>query len=225
MLVKDWMSRTVITIDANDSMQDAMKLLKDHEIRMLPVLEYGKLVGIVTDRDLKRASASDATTLEIHELLYLISNIKVKEIMTQNPITVPIDHTVEETAQILLKNEISGVPVLGHDGAIAGTITQADLFRVIISLTGVDQKGIQLALQIEDTPGAISESINIIRKYGGRIMSILSSNEHAREGCRRIYIRTYDIDRQKLEALKNALREKATLLYLVDHRESNRIIY
>ena len=116
MLVKNWMSQPVITVEASDSMLNAVNLLKDHDIRMLPVMKKGKLVGIVTDRDLKEASASDATTLEVHELLYLISKIKVEEIMTKDPVTVPIDYTVEEVAEILLKNKISGVPVIDHDG-------------------------------------------------------------------------------------------------------------
>src|SRR5210317_676862 len=107
MLVKNWMSKNVITIDANDSMQNATKLLKEHGIRMLPVMKKNRLVGIVTDRDLKKASASDATTLEIHELLYLLSEIKVKEIMTKDPITVPPDYTAEETAQVLMDSKIS----------------------------------------------------------------------------------------------------------------------
>jgi acetoin utilization protein AcuB len=225
MLVMDWMSKEVIMVDADDSMQDAMKLLKDHDIKMLPVMAKQKLVGIVTDRDLKRSSASDATTLEIHELLYLISNIKVKEIMTKNPITVPVDFTVEETAQVLLKNKISGAPVVDPKGNIVGTITKEDLFRAIISLTGVDQKGVQFALQSEDRPGSITELINIIREYDGRIMSILSSIEHAPEGFRRVYIRTYDIDRRCMENLKNALSKKAKILYWVDHRENKRMIY
>lgn len=105
MLVKNWMSKQVITIDENDSMNEAVGLLKEHNIRMLPVMEKGKLVGILTDGDLKKASASDASTLEIHELLYLISQIKVIEIMTRDPITIPQDFTVEETAQILLENK------------------------------------------------------------------------------------------------------------------------
>ena len=83
------MSKNVITVDEKDSMQDAMKHLKEHDIRMLPVMKKGKLVGIVTDRDLKKASASDATMLEIHEFLYLLTKIKVKDIMTKNPITLP----------------------------------------------------------------------------------------------------------------------------------------
>jgi len=124
MLVKYWMSKPVITLDENDSMDKAIKLLKQHKISMLPIMKKGSLVGIVTDRDIKRASASDATCLEIHELLYLISTIKVKEIMTKDPITVPYNYTVEETAQVLLKHNISGVPVIDHEGDMVGTITQ-----------------------------------------------------------------------------------------------------
>ena len=121
------MDKKVITIDIDDSMQDAIGRLKEHNIRMLPVMKKGKFVGIITDRDLKEASASDATTLEIHELLYLISKIKIRDIMSKNPITVPLDYTLEETAEILLKNKISGVPVLDHEDNIVGTITQTDL--------------------------------------------------------------------------------------------------
>ena len=124
MLVKNWMSPNVITINEDDSMQDALKSMKQHNIRMMPVLKNGQLVGVVTDRDLKRASASDATTLDVHELLYLISKIKVKNIMSKNPISVSPELTVEETAEVLLNNKISGAPVVDEQGKVVGTITQ-----------------------------------------------------------------------------------------------------
>ncbi len=167
MLVKDWMSPNVVTVDVNDSMDEAMKLLKEHHIGMLPVMKKGQLVGIVTDRDIKRSSASDATTLEIHELLYLVSKIKVKDIMTKEPVTVPTDFTVEEAAEVFMKNKISGAPVVNEKGAVVGTITKGDLFRVLISLTGVGKRGIQFAFQAPDTPGSIKEIADIIRRYGG----------------------------------------------------------
>ncbi|MBT8322858.1 MAG: CBS and ACT domain-containing protein [Eudoraea sp.] len=225
MLVANWMSKNIITVDQNESMEDAMKLLKEHGIRMLPVTKKGKLVGIVTDRDLKRASASDATTLEIHELLYLLTRIKVKNLMTKEVITVPPDFTVEETAQVLEKNKISGAPVVDADGQIVGTITQTDLFRVLISLTGVGNKGIQFGLQVEDRPGSIKEVADIIRRYGGRMVSILSSYDQVREGYRKVYIRMRSIERSKLQNLKQELESKAGLLYMVDHAENNREIY
>ena len=225
MLVKDWMNQPVITVDVNDSMQTAMKLLKLHAIRMLPVLKNGKLKGIVTDRDLKRTSASDATTLDVHELRYIISTLKVDKIMTSNPITVPFDYTVEETAEVLLKHKISGAPVLDHKGSLVGIITQTDLFRVIISLTGIGKKGIQFGFLLEDRPGSIKEVSDIIRFFGGRMASILTSYEKAPEGYRWGYIRMYGIDRSSVPDLKAKLQEKARLLYMVDHRENKREIY
>lgn len=225
MLVANWMSKNIITIDENDSMQDAMKLLKAHDIRMLPVMKKGKLVGIVTDRDLKRASASDATSLEIHELLYLLTRVKVKDIMTKKVITVPPDFTVEETALVFQKNKISGAPVVDSKGKLIGTITQTDLFRVLISLTGVAKGGIQFGLQIEDRPGSIKEVADIFRMYGGRMVSILSSYDQVPEGYRKVYIRMRCIERSDLNKLIERLEASAELLYMVDHTENNRKIF
>ena len=225
MLVKDWMSKHVITVDTNDSMHEATKLLKEHNIRMLPVMKKSKLVGIVTDRDLKNASASDATSLEIHELLYLLMKVKVKEIMTRNPITIPSNYTVEETAAILLSNKISGAPVVDHSGGLVGVITKTDLFRVLISLTGVGKKGIQFAFQIEDSPGSIKELADVIRAFGGRMVSILTSYDGVPEGFRRVYIRMYGVDRLKIRDLKEELGKVGALIYMVDHRDNIREIY
>jgi acetoin utilization protein AcuB len=225
MLVKNWMSKQTVTIDADGSMQDAMRLMKKHAIRMLPVIKKGKLVGIITDRDLKRASASDATTLEIHELLYLLSKIKVRDLMTRDPITVPADFTVEETAEVLLKNKISGVPVVDESGKVIGTITQSDLFRMLIALTGVGNRGIQFAFKVEDRPGSIKEIADVVRDFGGRMVSILTSYENVADGYRKVYIRMRGIDRQKLGQLKDVLRQKAQVLYMVDHRMNHREIY
>ena len=225
MLVKNWMGKNVITINEDDSMQDAMKLMKQHSSRMLPVLKNGVLVGVVTDRDLKRASASDATTLDVHELLYLISKIKVKNIMSKSPVAVSPDLTVEETAEILLNNKISGVPVVDEKGKVVGTITQTDLFRVLIALTGVGKRGIQLAFQVADRPGSIKDLADPIRKHGGRMVSILTSYDNVPDGFRKVYIRMYGLDRAKLPALKEELAKAAKLLYLVDHRENRREIY
>jgi acetoin utilization protein AcuB len=199
MLVENWMSKDVVTVDVNDSMQYATRLLKEHKIRGLPVMEKGKLVGIVTDRDLKRASASDATTLEIHELLYLISKIKIKDIMTKNPITIPLDYTIDEAAGVLLENKLTGAPVVDNEGKVVGVITQTDIFRVLVSFTGVKKAGCQL-------------------------MSILSSHDEQVD-YRHVYIRVCDCDREKLGELKEELKAKANMLYMVDHVERNKEVY
>jgi len=225
MLVKDWMSKTFDVINSEDSMSSATKLLKENKTKLLPVIEENKIIGIITDRDLKRASASDATTLEIHELLYLLRKIKVKSIMSKPPITVPADYTTEETAQVLLKNNISGVPVVDPKGRIIGVITQADIFRALIGLTGIEKKGILLAFQLDNLPGATKSLIDIIRKYGGRIVSILSSYEDMIENTRKVYIRLYSIDRSLLSIMLEKIRENAKILYMIDHRENKRIIF
>jgi acetoin utilization protein AcuB len=224
MLVKNWMSEPVITVDVNDSIQHSMSLLKQHKIRILPVMKKGKLIGIVTDRDLKKASASDANTLDVRELSYIISKIKVKEIMTHSPITVPFDYTIEETAEILLSNKISGVPVVDKNRQVVGVITQSDLFKVIISLTGYGRKGIQFAFKMKDQSGSITIIAEIIQKYG-RIASILTSYEDGKSGYRKVYIRIYGFERTELTKLKEELKKKATLYYMIDHRENMREIY
>lgn len=225
MLVKNWMSKQVVTIDVEESMSRALSLLKEHKVRMLPVVKKGKLVGVISDTDLKRASASDATSLDVHEMLYLLSKIKIKDIMTKDPVTVPPDYTVEETAEVLLKHKISGAPVVDKGGEIVGVITRDDLFKVLIALSGLGKRGIQFAFKVEDRPGSIKEITDIIRDHGGRIASILGTYERVPAGFRLVYIRAYDLKRDDLQKLVEELSGKALLLYLVDHREDKRHVY
>ena len=224
MLVRNWMAKDVISIEADESMAKAGRLMKENKISRLPVTQKGKLVGIVTNGDIRRASASDATSLEIHELLYLLSKITIGSIMTPDPITVPPDYTIEEVAEILRERGISGVPVVDN-GRLVGMITKNDLFNVIVSLTGFGKKGMQFALRIEDRPGSIKEVADIIRGYGGRLASILTSYENVPEGFRNVYIRTYNVDRDKADSLISDLRNKSTLRYFVDHRDNKRKIF
>lgn len=145
--------------------------------------------------------------------------------MTKNPISVPIDFTVEETAEVLLGHKINGVPVMDKEGKLAGMITQTDLFKVIISLTGVGKRGIQLGLKLKDRSGSIKDVADVIRAYGGKMVSILTSYDGAPKGYRWVYIRMYNIDRSKIEDLKKVLIQEAPLLYMVDHREDRREIF
>jgi len=225
MLVKNWMSKEVVTVDADDSMQNAIYILQEQNIKMLPVMDDGNLVGIITDRDLKKASPSDATTLDMHELLFLISKIKVKDLMKKPVYAVPPDYTVEEAAALLLEKKISGLPVVDENNRLIGIITRSDLFRVIISLSGLGKKGIQFAIRIKDVPGTIKEVRELIHEYGARTAGLLSSSDHAPVDHLNFYFRIYQIDRQKLPSLLADIKEKGTLLYMVDHRENKRIIY
>jgi acetoin utilization protein AcuB len=225
MLVKNWMSKEVITVDADDTMQNAIYILQEQNIKMLPVMDDANLVGIITDRDLKKASPSDATTLDMHELLFLISKIKVRDLMKEPVFTAKPDDTVEEAAALLLEKKISGLPVIDENDRLVGIITRSDIFRVLLSLSGLGKKGIQFAIRIKDMPGIIKEVRELIHEYGGRTASILSSSDNAPEGYLNFYFRIYQIDREKLPSLLDRIREKGTLLYVVDHRENKRDIY
>jgi len=212
MLVKDWMSKNLITVKPTDSVVKAQILLIDHNISRLPVMEEGNLLGIITDRDIRK-------------LLIPSETLKVKNIMTRNPVTVPLNYTVGETAEILLKHNISGVPVVDDHGKVAGIITKGDLFRVLVPLTGVGKKGIQFALLLADRRGGIKEITDLIRENGGRVISVLTSQDDAPRGSLKLYLRMHGLDRQKLKTLKKKIREKASILYMVDHRENTREIY
>ena len=225
MVVKNWMSKEVVTVEADDSMQNAIYILQEQNIKKLPVMEKWQIAGIITDRDLKKASPSDATTLDMHELLFLISKIKVRDLMTKPVYTVQPDYTVEEAAAILLEKRISGLPVVEENNRLIGIITRSDLFRVIISLSGLGKKGIQFAIRIKDMPGTIKEVRELIHEYGARTASILSSSDNAPPGHLNFYFRIYRIDREKLPSLLADIKEKGTLLYMVDHRENKRTIY
>jgi acetoin utilization protein AcuB len=225
MLVKDWMSKTVITIEEDRSKMDAMDLLKKHGVHILPVVKAGKLVGIITREGLQKVSTTAVDDLEVHELLHHIAKTKVKGIMTPNPITIPFDYTVGEAGRILFDNKISGAPVVDHEGHMVGIITQTDLFGVFVSLTDAGEKGVQFAFMLEDQPGSLRGIEDIIRKYGCQVASVLRSYERVQEGYCKVFIRVHDIDRSRLPQLKEEVKQKTTLLFMVDHGENKREIY
>ena len=121
MLVRNWKNPTVISVEAQASMADALQLMKENKIKTLPVFERGSLVGVVTDRDLKRASASDATLLEIHELLHLLTQVRIRNIMSRNPITIPDKRTSSESNAREREHRHGAVSFLGLPGSEAQT--------------------------------------------------------------------------------------------------------
>jgi len=213
MLVKSWMTTDVITIDEETSVMKASQLMKENNVRRLPVMRKGQLVGIVSDRDLKEASPSKATTLDVHELYYLLSELKVKDIMSSNVATVGPDETVEIAAVRMLENGISGLPVV-EEGRLVGILTQKDVFKVLISITGIYRGGVQFAFNLSDRPGSIKEVADVIRAYGGSMVSILSSYDSCEEGCRNVYIRIDSLPEAKLKALIAELEQNFILIHV-----------
>ncbi|HAY22703.1 MAG TPA: hypothetical protein DCY27_11180 [Desulfobacterales bacterium] len=215
MLIREWMATDVLTVDENTSMMKALHLMKENKIRRLPVMSHGKLVGIISDRDLKEASPSKATTLDVHELYYLLAEIKIKEIMTKNPITIQPDETIERAAVVMLENKVSGLPVVNGKSELVGIVTQSDIFRAFVNITGIYRGGVQFAFSLDDRPGSIKEVADTVREHGGRIVSILSSTDMAVEGTRNVYIRIRNLPQEDLENLEKTLRQNFRVIYMV----------
>lgn len=216
MLVREWMTSDVLTVDENTSMMKALHLMKESNIRRLPVMSRGSLVGIISDRDLKEASPSKATTLDVHELYYLLAEIKVKEIMTKNPVTISAGETVERAAVLMLEHKVSGLPVMNKQNELVGIITQSDVFRAFVNITGIYKGGVQFAFSLDDKPGSIKEVADTIREYGGRMVSILSSTDMVAEGTRNVYIRVRDMAPEDLKKMEQVLRQKFKVLYVAE---------
>jgi len=225
MLVKEGMTRNVITVGADESMNDAIYTLEENRIRLLPVIEDGQLTGIVSDRDLKQTVPEKENIHDMDEFMDLLAKIRVREIMTRNPHVTTPDHTIEEAAEILVNERISGLPVMDKDNQLVGIITRTDIFKMLIKFTGMNKKGIQLGLCLQDKPGAEETIKELINESGGNTISTLSTYEDVPPGYRKAYFRICDIDQEKLSPLTEAIGQKATLLYLVDFEHNQRKIY
>ncbi len=133
LLVKDWMTEGVITVETGTVLLDAAALMREKDIRRLPVLENGILVGIISQRDILAAQPSDATSLDIWEVNYLLSRLRIERVMTRNPYTVQPDSTVREAARLMYEHRVGGIPVVDADGHLVGIITESDIYRLVIA--------------------------------------------------------------------------------------------
>jgi acetoin utilization protein AcuB len=214
MLVKEWMTTDPITVTPETSIMKASQIMKENNVRRLPVVDgVGKVVGIITDRDLKEASPSKATTLDVHELYYLLSELRVKDIMSRRVITIKPSDTVEKAAVIMLENKVTGLPVIDAD-TLVGVLSQGDVFRVLTSITGIYRGGTQFAFVLPDRPGTIKEVGDVIRKHGGRMVSILTSYDMCEEGTRHVYIRVADMAPDKLAVLRKELESNFIITHV-----------
>jgi acetoin utilization protein AcuB len=216
MIIKDWMTKDVITVDPEFSMMRAAKLMKEKGIRRLPVVdEKGKILGMLSDRDVKEASPSKATTLDVHELYYLLSEIKVKNIMTPSPLTIRETDTVVKCAAIMHDKKISGLPVLNDKDELVGIMTQNEVYNVLLSITGVYHGGVQIGLKLTDKRGSLKEVLECIRGHKARVISVLTSYDKVETGFRQVFIRIMDMDKSALNELQKELTDTYNLIFWV----------
>jgi acetoin utilization protein AcuB len=166
------MSKDPVTIATDVSITEALRVMRENEVRRLPVLDRkGRLVGIVSEKDLLYASPSPATSLSIHEMHYLLSRLLVKELMTTDPVTVTPSMPLEEAARIMADNKIGGLPVV-EDKNLVGIITETDLFKVFLELLGARAKGLRLTLAVPERKGQAARITSTIADMGGNIVAL-----------------------------------------------------
>ena len=212
MLIKDWMTTSVLTIDENTSVMRATRMMKENKVRRLPVLSHGKLVGMITDRDLKEASPAKTNSLDIHELHYLLAEMKVKDVMTPKLVSLDYKETLEKAAIIMLQNKISGLPVMDEHDNLVGLLSETDVLRGFIHATGIADGTIHYILDLPDKAGATTGIIDICRKYGAKLISILTSYEDAADGMKRVALRIA-CPEDKIVEVNKAVAEAGELIY------------
>lgn len=215
MLVRNWMTPEVITITPDTSLLKIGKLMRDNNVRRIPVVDKeGRLKGIVSDRDVRDASPSKATTLDMYEMHYLLAEIKASNIMTANPLTVKPEDTVEMAAMLMLDHKIGGLPVV-ENGELKGIVTEQDVFKALVNITGVREESFQVGFAIANRQGAMKPIFDLVRQREARILSVLSSNNN--EGERHIFLRLRHMPQEREDALIDEIKEHCNILYVARH--------
>ena len=172
MLVRERMTRSPVLCQPNLPVNDAFDLMKKEHIRRIPVVDKnGKLVGIVSDKDLLRVSPSPATTLSAYEIPYLLSKVKVNDVMTRKVITVSEDTPVEDAARIMVDNKIGGLPVVNDEAVVVGIITETDIFKTFLELLGARKPGVRITMYVKDRRGELARMSKAVADVGGNIVA------------------------------------------------------
>ncbi len=189
MLVADWMSPSPTTVSPDTPVIEALRLLRDRDFRRLPVVQTrngtSKLVGIVTDKDLKDAAPSAATTLSLWELNDLLAKLAVREVMARPVITAHVNEALEDAALRMQDHKVAGLPVLDDKDNLVGILTISDVLRALITVLGLNEGGIRLSLEIPDTPGALAHVLEAI--LPSNVISMATVG--IRDGQRQLVIR------------------------------------
>lgn len=156
MLVRDWMAKDPVVVAPDTPVLEAIRLLKEKGFRRLPVMEGGRLVGLVTDKDLKDAMPSKATTLSVWEMNYLLAKLTVREVMARPVVTVEADAPLEKAALLMEERKIGGLPVMEGE-RLVGIITVTDVLRAFIEVLGLKLGGLRITVDIPDVPGALAQ--------------------------------------------------------------------
>lgn len=173
--MRERINRNPLTIGPEMSFYEVRKLVHDKGVRHLPVVDKeGRLIGLVTDRDIREAGPSDATTLSIYELNYLLEKVQVSSFMRPRDkvITITPDTLIEGAVQLMHDHKIGCLPVL-EDEKLYGIITETDVLDHFVEIFGVKHKGTRLTVALEEKPGSLLGVLDVFRKYNVNVISVI----------------------------------------------------
>jgi acetoin utilization protein AcuB len=174
MKVRDFMNRDVISIETKTSILEAQQIMRTKRIKRLPVMNKGKLIGLVTKHMILEASPSSGTSLSIWELNYLLTKMKVDDIMVKNPITIPSDYPLEEIIWLGKKQGVSGFPVV-DEGKLVGIITEHDISGVLSEVLGLENEGARITIEnLGNKLGELRKIIGVLDDHKTPLLSIVS---------------------------------------------------
>lgn len=203
MIVKDVMIVNPFYVAPETSLTEAKALMTKRNISKLPVIDrYGKLAGIITKNDLAKAGPSEATTLDMYEISYLLSKLTVEKIMTRKVVSTVETEVVEEAARIMVDNQIGCLPVL-KDSTLVGIVTESDLFHLFTDMFGSRHEGVRAIIGAKDRPGQFAKIAAKIATLGGNIVSVVTY-EAKEKGDRMFTLKVTDVS---LADMKKALDE------------------
>jgi len=173
MLVQDVMQTKLVTATPETTLPEALRLTGQRGVRHLPVLDGEQLVGILSDRDLKRAMASPATSLEAHELTYLLDRLRVGEIMTRTVITIGRMFPIEAAACRMVQEKIGALPVTDGE-RLVGLVTETDVLRLFVRAMGAGEPSSRLDIVLGNRPHALAEVVQAVDAAGADIASLVT---------------------------------------------------
>lgn len=203
MLAKDYMTKMVETIHPDDFLIDVRKSMLEQNIRHLPVVDDGKLVGIVSLNTIRDAAPSKATDLSIHEIHYLLSKMRIRDVMKKDVITCGPDDHVEDVAKMMQEKRIGAVPVV-EKGRLLGVLTNDDMFRILMRILGMDTPGNRITMEMERGRGELLVDIVKTVKTRGKFIKSLLSVESPHPGRQTVILHLDESDMTEVvEALKS----------------------
>ena len=173
MYIREYMNTSVITTTLDISIHDAQKLMEDHDIRRLPVVEDGKLIGLITRDKIREATAAPAISPPMWQLHYLSARMRVGDIMERNVITVGPNTTVEDAVVLAQEHRIGTLPVVVGDNHLIGIVTTTDLYKIATQFLGFGAGGCRIHIyEVSKTGRPFGEVLDIVNRHGLRIMSM-----------------------------------------------------